>query len=315
MSISLPNGAVVNLPREIAAPVSAAVTRILHMSNFNAELKTKDIVALFQEWAQDKGGYKIKWVDDTNVLIVFNDAHVAKRAYLSLILNRPAVLAPPAAIKPYDRPDAFKVIQQLNARAQGHGHRSSLSTTLTTGNLTNLGRDDSSLLSSTLGHARQPSGPSVPGASGGGFGGFKMPVAPGAAAGGPSSGFGSRQRMSAGSIGSMGGLGHQRAGSASSSWSRQSLSGALGFGTGLVAGPSAGAARLPTHSETSSADPSRSTSSSSNADPIVVLDAGSQLKSTAASLNGPRGPRRDSMTADKALREVQKALRSVEAQG
>lgn len=170
------------------------------------------------------------------------------------------------------------------------------SVTMSSGNFGNPVRDDAN---------RNPNG----------MNGFKMPLNPsfsfgGSAGSNPGRSGGHGQRM--GSFSS-----HQRTGSASSAWNRQSMSGALGFGGGNP--PSLGAQRLPTHSEASSGGPSRSTSSSgSKDDPIVVVDASAQLKSTNSSLgrsgNAPKA-RRESVSAEKALREVQKALKSVEAQG
>ncbi len=58
-----------------ALPVlSPLVTRILEVSGFSPDLKTRDIQAAFVAWEEEKGGYRIKWINDTSVLIVFNDA-------------------------------------------------------------------------------------------------------------------------------------------------------------------------------------------------------------------------------------------------
>lgn len=37
------------------------MTRILSLSNFPAELKTRDLVSAFAEWEGEKGGFKVKW--------------------------------------------------------------------------------------------------------------------------------------------------------------------------------------------------------------------------------------------------------------
>jgi len=100
---------------------SASVTRILTLSNFPSELKTRDIQTAFSEWENERGGFKIKWVDDTSLLLVFADANAAKRCYLSTILSPPLALTSPtggssALIKPYDGPDAQTIIQAVNAR-------------------------------------------------------------------------------------------------------------------------------------------------------------------------------------------------------
>jgi hypothetical protein len=33
---------------------------------------------MFKEWESDKGGFRVKWVDDVNALIVFADAAVGE---------------------------------------------------------------------------------------------------------------------------------------------------------------------------------------------------------------------------------------------
>ena len=58
--------------------LSASVTRILSLTGFPKELKTKDIQTAFSEWETAAGGFKIKWVDDTSLYIVFQDATVGK---------------------------------------------------------------------------------------------------------------------------------------------------------------------------------------------------------------------------------------------
>jgi hypothetical protein len=148
MSISgLVNVAAPTLPTP-SQPISAASTRILALSNFSPQIKTKDLHQAFQPWAEDKGGYKIKWIDDVTALAVFNDATVgaysasfmtriyadpphsallAKKAYLSLILNPPTGLPYPAMIRPYDGPDSTAIIQSVNARSHGHANRASIS--------------------------------------------------------------------------------------------------------------------------------------------------------------------------------------------
>lgn len=58
--------------------LSASVTRILYLTGFPKELKTKDIQSAFSEYENQSGGFKIKWRDDTSLLIVFQDATVGK---------------------------------------------------------------------------------------------------------------------------------------------------------------------------------------------------------------------------------------------
>jgi hypothetical protein len=58
--------------------LSASVTRILYLTGFPKELKTKDIQSAFSEYENNNGGFKIKWKDDTSLLIVFQDAAVGE---------------------------------------------------------------------------------------------------------------------------------------------------------------------------------------------------------------------------------------------
>lgn len=108
--------------------LSACVTRILYLTGFPKELKTRDIQAVFSEWENTNGGFKIKWIDDTSLLIVFNDATVAKRAYLHTLAFPPAIFTNSSSpystvIKPYDGDDAQDVIKAVNSRQHGSGSR------------------------------------------------------------------------------------------------------------------------------------------------------------------------------------------------
>lgn len=68
------------------SPLSAAVTRILSLTGFSKELKTKDIQAAFSEWDNVSGGFRIKWIDDTSLMIVFNDAGVGTSSFHALTI-------------------------------------------------------------------------------------------------------------------------------------------------------------------------------------------------------------------------------------
>ncbi|WVQ80291.1 hypothetical protein IAT38_002396 [Cryptococcus sp. DSM 104549] len=358
MSISLPNGTLLAAPSSSQVQLTAAVTRILHLANFSPELKTRDLQLMFKEWDADKGGYRIKWLDDVNALVVFADAGVAKRAYLSFLLHPPPHFQ--GQIRPYDRPDAAQIIQSLAARALGH--RSSLSTAangLTHGHPGAAGslsfpfpanndpaapQVHSRAMSVTNAHKPNGSISGIPPFPNG-AGSISGPGLNAAPAGAGPAGISRPQR-----------IGHHRTGSASSSWARQSLSGSLSGGAGISSlnslgalgsqsfsaggggalsfgGGGALAPRLPTHSE-GSAPASRSASSSSGGDPVIVVDpsaskgwkgagpglgGGGSAAGGEGATRGPRGEgagaRRESVSAEKALREVQKALASVEAQG
>jgi hypothetical protein len=58
--------------------LSASVTRILYLTGFPKELKTKDIQNAFAEFENQNGGFKIKWKDDTSLLIVFQDPAIGQ---------------------------------------------------------------------------------------------------------------------------------------------------------------------------------------------------------------------------------------------
>lgn len=113
-------------------PLSACVTRILSLSGFPPQLKTRDIQAAFSEWESERGGFKIKWVDDTGLLLVFADAATAKRAYLQTLYSPPAAIVSPtgvttACIRPYDGPDAQTIINTVNSRRSNNNSRTSMS--------------------------------------------------------------------------------------------------------------------------------------------------------------------------------------------
>jgi Nuclear cap-binding protein subunit 3 len=63
--------------------LSASVTRILSLTGFPKELKTRDIQLAFSEWENANGGFKIKWIDDTSLLVVFADATVGTPSFSS----------------------------------------------------------------------------------------------------------------------------------------------------------------------------------------------------------------------------------------
>jgi len=109
--------------------LSAAVTRILSLTGFPKELKTKDIQTAFSEWDQVGGGFKIKWKDDTSLYIVFQDPGVAKRAYLKALAIPPPILTSSstgikASIVPYNGSEAQSVIAAVQSRT---GHTSNAS--------------------------------------------------------------------------------------------------------------------------------------------------------------------------------------------
>lgn len=57
------------------------------MKDFSPDLKTRDIQSLFEEWEDDRGGFKIKWVDDVTCLLVFADAVVGTSNSILCVLS------------------------------------------------------------------------------------------------------------------------------------------------------------------------------------------------------------------------------------
>jgi len=119
------------------APLSACVTKVLLVSGFPKELRTKDINLAFSDWENVQGGFKIKWIDDTSLYVIFQDPTVAKRAYLRAIYSPPATFSSSTSnqytkIRPYNGADAQQIIQSVNTRgngnhSRGHSTRASIS--------------------------------------------------------------------------------------------------------------------------------------------------------------------------------------------
>jgi len=59
--------------------MAASITRILHLSGFSPAVTTKDIKHAF---AAFDDLYKIKWIDDTSLYLVFNDPRIGKQLLL-----------------------------------------------------------------------------------------------------------------------------------------------------------------------------------------------------------------------------------------
>ncbi|CAD6886764.1 unnamed protein product [Tilletia controversa] len=103
--------------------LSPLVTRILQLSGFPPELKTRDLQAVFGQWPDQ---FKIKWVDDTTALVIFNDPTIAKRAYLQTLMAPPPSLINSqgivAKIRPYDGDDASSIISSLANRPRSRSN-------------------------------------------------------------------------------------------------------------------------------------------------------------------------------------------------
>jgi len=76
-------------------------TRILDVFGFPATFKTHNLHEIFHEYENMRGGYRIKWMDDTRALIIFEHPATARKAYLDNVAN------PMASVKPYDGPTDF----------------------------------------------------------------------------------------------------------------------------------------------------------------------------------------------------------------
>ncbi|CAG8698941.1 12496_t:CDS:2 [Funneliformis caledonium] len=70
-------------------------TRILDIFDFPASFKTHHLHEIFQEYESMRGGYRIKWMDDTRALIIF------EHPVTDNVTNQLA------SIKPYDGPTDF----------------------------------------------------------------------------------------------------------------------------------------------------------------------------------------------------------------
>ncbi|KAH9469477.1 hypothetical protein MJO28_004628 [Puccinia striiformis f. sp. tritici] len=107
-------------------------TRVLLLADFNKELKTRDIQHVFADWEDDRGGFKIKWVDDVSCLVVFADPGVAKRAFLGVLSNPPASLTAiqpdgsvkTATLRAYNKPDVPQILASVQNRPRSRSNAS-----------------------------------------------------------------------------------------------------------------------------------------------------------------------------------------------
>ncbi|CAH1760650.1 1405_t:CDS:2 [Entrophospora sp. SA101] len=76
-------------------------TRILDVFDFPSTFKTHHLHEIFQEYENMRGGYRIKWMEDTRALIIFEHPATARKAYLDNVANQMAT------IKPYEGPTDF----------------------------------------------------------------------------------------------------------------------------------------------------------------------------------------------------------------
>ncbi|KAF8949361.1 R3H and coiled-coil domain-containing protein 1 [Haplosporangium gracile] len=72
---------------------------ILELYDFSASIKTAHLTDMFAAYENRSGGFRIKWVDETKALVIFESAAVAKQAHIANLTNQIA------KIKPYNGPD------------------------------------------------------------------------------------------------------------------------------------------------------------------------------------------------------------------
>ncbi|CAO1627220.1 unnamed protein product [Parajaminaea phylloscopi] len=153
-------------------PTAPLATRILALSGFPPELKTRDIQAVFSQWENDRGGFKIKWVNDTNALVIFQDPSTAKRAYLHTLMSPAPVLTSadgvPAKVRPYSADDADDIIASVLNRPRSRSNATHDGEAVTSSPKrsahSSASRPSAASPPAGLGHRRHPSGsnPSLP---------------------------------------------------------------------------------------------------------------------------------------------------------
>ncbi|KAF9208943.1 R3H and coiled-coil domain-containing protein 1 [Haplosporangium sp. Z 27] len=67
---------------------------ILELYDFSPSIKTMHLTDMFAPFENRSGGFRIKWLDDTKALVIFESAAVAKQAYISNITNQIAKIKP-----------------------------------------------------------------------------------------------------------------------------------------------------------------------------------------------------------------------------
>ncbi|KAI9290345.1 hypothetical protein BC943DRAFT_313780 [Umbelopsis sp. AD052] len=77
------------------APVIEEPTTVLDCYDFPPAFKTHHLHDIFREYENMRGGYRIKWLEDTRALIIFEHPSSAKKAYIDNVSN------PLAKIRPY----------------------------------------------------------------------------------------------------------------------------------------------------------------------------------------------------------------------
>ncbi|SAM03949.1 hypothetical protein [Absidia glauca] len=75
-------------------PVVDEPTVILDCYDFPKSFKTHHLHDIFREYENIRGGYRIKWMDDTRALIIFEHPATAKKAYIDNVAHAYAKIRP-----------------------------------------------------------------------------------------------------------------------------------------------------------------------------------------------------------------------------
>ncbi|KAF8940279.1 hypothetical protein EDD21DRAFT_219324 [Dissophora ornata] len=87
---------------------------ILELYDFSPSIKTMHLTDMFSAFENRSGGFRIKWIDDTRALVIFESAAVAKQAYIANITNQIA------RIKPYAGADKESIRNTGNPSSGAH---------------------------------------------------------------------------------------------------------------------------------------------------------------------------------------------------
>ncbi|KAF9434469.1 hypothetical protein BGZ76_007975 [Entomortierella beljakovae] len=69
-------------------------TYILELYDFSSSIKTMHLTDIFSSYENRSGGFRIKWVDDTKALVIFESAAVAKLAFNANVDNQIVKMRP-----------------------------------------------------------------------------------------------------------------------------------------------------------------------------------------------------------------------------
>ncbi|KAF9362313.1 R3H and coiled-coil domain-containing protein 1 [Mortierella sp. NVP85] len=67
---------------------------IIELYDFSPSIKTSHLTDMFAAYENKSGGFRIKWIDDTRALAIFESASIAKQAFTANLTNQIAKLRP-----------------------------------------------------------------------------------------------------------------------------------------------------------------------------------------------------------------------------